>query len=99
MTIIKKFDTEEIKPTKYSKKYLIMSITGLLVLVIIEIWVSNSTVTFGEKFESMQGFKKNLVIENQVLENKIAKSASLTKIASDSASLGFSTPESIKYIR
>ncbi len=100
MTIIKKFDTEEVvRPAKFSKKYIFLSIVGLLMLVVAEIWVSNSTVTFGEKYESMQGFKKNLVMENQILENQIAKQASLSKVASESASLGFSAPESIKYIR
>lgn len=99
MTIIKKFDTEEVKPNKFSKKYIVLSMFGLLSLVMLEIWVSNSTITFGEKFESLQSIRKHLVLENQILENQIAKDSSLTSVASSSASLGFSKPVSIEYIR
>lgn len=99
MTIIKKFDTDEIKPDKFSKRYIVFCIFGLLFLVTLEIWVSNITVTFGEKFESLQSLRKNLILENQILENKIAKESSLSSIASSSASLGFSKTNDIEYIR
>lgn len=99
MTIIKKFDTDEVKPNKFSKKYIVLSIFGILSLVVIEIWVSNTTVTYGEKFESIQNVKKSLTLENQILENEISKNSSLSSVASESLDLGFSKPSSIKYIR
>lgn len=99
MTIIKKFDTEEVKPNKFSKKYIVISMFGLLSLVMLQIWVSNSTITFGEKFDSLQSTRKYLELENQILENQIAQDSSLVSIASSSASLGFSRSVSIEYIR
>ncbi len=99
MTIIKKFDTEEIKPSRLSKKYIVLSIFGLFSLVMLEIWVSNTTVTYGQKFESLQAIRKNLTQENRILENQIAQGSSLSTIASSSASLGFSKLTNIQYIR
>jgi len=98
MTIIKKFEPEEKKPA-YPKKYLSLVILTFFVLTVIEIWASNIVVTYGEKFESLSKLSKSLKMENQVLENEIAKNSSLISIASKSAELGFSKPESIQYIR
>lgn len=98
MTIIKKFEPEEKKST-YPKKYGALIILILFVLVVIEIWASNTVVTYGERLESLSKLSKNMQIENQVLENEIAKNSSLTSIASKSAQLGFLKTESIQYIR
>lgn len=98
MTIIKKFEPEEIKKG-FSKKYIALTVAGLLFLTIVEIWVNNTVVTFGEKFESISRMDRVLSMENQILENEIAKNASLNSLASKSAELGFSRQESIQYIR
>ena len=98
MTIIKTFDTEENK-NKFPKKYIILSILGLFMLTIIEIWASNTAVAFGESFEKLSLSEKNLKMENQILKNEIAKKTSLSNIASRSAELGFSVSQSIQYIR
>ena len=98
MTIIKKFEPEEQK-SKYPKKYIYLAIFTLFILVLTEIWASNTVVTYGGKFESLSRVSKILLVENQILENKIAKDTSLISIASKSATLGFSKSESIQYIR
>lgn len=98
MTIIKKFEPEEIKKG-FSKKYIALILTGLLFLTIVEIWINNTVVTYGEKFESISRMDRVLSMENQILENEIAKNASLNSLASKSAELGFSKQESIQYIR
>lgn len=98
MTIIKKFETTE--PEKgISKKYISLIVFSLFMLMLIEIWVSNNVVTYGEKLEKSLQLTKTLSLENQILENEIAANKSLNKIASKSAELGFSEPESIQYIR
>lgn len=98
MTIIKKFEPEQPKDG-FSKK-LVISIAGcLLVLVLAEIWVSNTVITYGEKFEKLSNLQKALISENQILENEIAKETSLTNLSTKSAELGFSKLESIQYIR
>jgi hypothetical protein len=98
MTIIKKFEPEE--PRKgFSKKYLSLVIVFFFVLMLVEIWVSNNVVTYGEKFDKLSLLARSLALENQILENEIAKSISLNEVASKSAELGFSQPQSIQYIR
>lgn len=99
MTIIKKFGPEvEAKP-KFPKVWVVLTSSLLLILVLIEIWVNNTTVEYGAKFEKIMSFKHILDLENQVLENEIAKDSSLLNISSSSAQLGFSQATSIQYIR
>lgn len=98
MTIIKKFEPEQ--PKNGFSKRLVISIAGcLLVLVLAEIWVSNTVITYGEKFEKLSSLQSALNSENQILENEIAKKASLTNLSTKSAELGFLKPQSIQYIR
>lgn len=99
MTIIKKFGPKEIEKAKFPKIWVVLTSMFLLILVLIEIWVNNATVEYGSKFEKIMTFKQVLDTENQVLENEIAKNSSLISISSSSAQLGFSTPQSIEYIR
>lgn len=98
MTIIKKFEPEENKK-RFPKRYVILTVLGLLALTLVEIWVTNTAVSYGEKFEKLTQAEKNLKMENQILENQIAKSTSLLNIATKSAQLGFSSTQSIQYIR
>lgn len=98
MTIIKKFEpVEQIKG--FSKKYIGLVIAGFFFLMLVEIWANNNVVTYGEKLQQLSSLSKSLSTENQILENEIAKQESLNKIASKSGELGFSSPESIQYIR
>lgn len=96
MTIIKKFEPEK---RRFSKKYIALVSISIFTLIILEIWVNNTMVLYGEKFEKISQLEKNLKMENQILENEIAKSASLQNLSSKSAELGFSRPEKIQYIR
>lgn len=97
MTIIKKF--EPVEPRKFGKKYISFVAIGLFILMLGQIWASNNVVTYGEKLQRLAGLEKTLKMENQLLENEIAKKESFVNIASKSAELGFSEPESIQYIR
>lgn len=98
MTIIKKFKPEEPKKG-FSKKYLGLVSISLFVLMLTQVWISNNVVTYGEKLEKLSTIVKALSLENQILENEIAKQQAMVSIASQSARLGFSEPESIQYIR
>lgn len=98
MTIIKKFEPEE-KKSIYSKKYGVLIGLVLFVLTIVQIWTSNTIVTYGERYDNLSKLSKSLLMENQVLENEIAKEAAITNIALGAARLGFSKSESIQYIR
>lgn len=98
MTIIKKFEPEEQK-RGFSKKIVSLIVVFIFALTLVEIWVSNTVVTYGEKFEKLSSIRETISLENQILENEIAKHTSLGSISSRSAQLGFSRPESIQYIR
>lgn len=77
---------------------MILASATLFILVVFEIWASNTVVSFGGKFEKLSALEKNLKMENQILENEIAKKSSLGVIASKSAELGFLRGQSIQYI-
>lgn len=98
MTIIQKFEPEE-PQNRVPKKYISLVLGGLLVLVLVEIWVSNNMVAYGDKLKKLSDLSKIVHMENQILENEIAKNKSLQNISSKSGELGFSAPESIQYIR
>ncbi|MEK7616836.1 MAG: hypothetical protein AAB414_02190 [Patescibacteria group bacterium] len=99
MTIVKKFDTKNGVKPKFPRFLVGVVSLFLLILVLIEIWLSNTTVEYGSKFEKMAALEKVLEMENQMLRSEIAKHSSLFSISSKSAELGFSPPQSIQYIR
>ncbi len=98
MTITKKFENVE-KISKFPKKYIILTILSLFTLTVSEIWVSNTVIAYGEKYDKLFSLESSLTTENQVLENQIAKDSSLKVIASKSAELGFTSADSIQFIR
>lgn len=98
MTIIKKFDTTELGKG-FLGKYITVAGAFLFILLLAQIWASNNVVTYGEKLERLSALSRSLNLENQLLENEIAKEKSLVNIASQSAKLDFAEPESIQYIR
>lgn len=99
MTIIKTFETDESSGRKVFSKYLGLVVAALFALILIKIWAGNSVIGYGAKYEKLAALEKNLRMENQILENEIAKHSSLGTVASKSAELGFSTTQSIQYIR
>lgn len=98
MTIIKKFKPEDLGKRSRKKPFIIIALC-LLVLIIAQIWVNNTVVSYGGRFENISKLKETLEMENQLLENEIANDSSLTNIATKGAELGFSRLESIQYIR
>ena len=71
----------------------------LIFLVLAEIWVSHSLVTYGEQFKNIENLQTSIQGENQILENQIDELSSLNKVASSSSGLGMELPKEIKYIR
>ncbi len=98
MTIIKKFEPE-LPKNGFSKKLVISIGACLFVLILAEIWVSNTVVSYGDQFEKLSSLQGELNTENQILENEIAKKSSIINVATKSGELGFSRGKSIQYIR
>lgn len=98
MTIIKQFDSEQ-QQKKFSKRFTYPLMFLIVVLVIVEIWVNNALITYGDKLQNMLSLEKTLKMENQILQNEVARSTSLYNVATESARLGFSRSEKVQYIR
>lgn len=88
--------------TVIKKKYASFAATGfflLLPVLLIQVWASNNVAAYGAKLEQLSQQAQGLSLENQLLENEIAKYQSLKNIASFSAELGLTKAQSIQYIR
>ncbi len=98
MTIIKTFDTTD-NQNQFSPRYIFLAAFCLIALMVVEIWANNTIVTYGAKYDNLSKLQQAIRLENQILENEIAKRSSLSTIASESAVLGFSQIENIQYIQ
>lgn len=98
MTIIRQFESQKVDNSLKLKKVSIILTICMIFLILVEIWMNNRQVVYGGKFEEMSRLQQSLKLENQILENEIAKEASLINIASKSASLGFSKPKKVSYL-
>ena len=98
MTIIKNFEIEEPKNNFKSKKFLILTFLFFGVLILVEIWINNISITYGEKFENISKLQQALQLENKILENEIAKYSSLSEISSKSINLGMTKPKNVQYL-
>lgn len=65
----------------------ILLVCGLLSLA--QLWATNRLATQGEELKELQLAAVRIEAENQVLTNQVTTLGSLTRIASDSAALGF----------
>mgnify|MGYP001569946446 CR=1 FL=1 len=96
MTIIKKFEKEQQRVIP--QKFIFISFLILLPLILLQIWAYNTLGSFGEKLSQITSLQNNLNLENQIIENEIAKTSSLQNLASQSAQLGLSSPKEVKYL-
>jgi cell division protein FtsL len=83
----------------YSKRRIIVLLALVLFpLVIMVIWSLNRLSTFGDQISSLQQTKESLLLENQVLENKISELSSIKKIEEVAKSYGFEKISKIEYL-
>ncbi|MBI4040022.1 hypothetical protein HY389_01560 [Candidatus Daviesbacteria bacterium] len=96
---MKKIKLEE-KSSFRSKLFRYAKIGGVLFLVLLflEIWMINRLSTYGEKINKIKQAQASLELENQVLENQIAQSASLLNIQEKANQLGFTQASRVEYI-
>ncbi|MDO8619101.1 MAG: hypothetical protein Q7R49_04145 [Candidatus Daviesbacteria bacterium] len=96
MTITKKMELEESKP--FPRKIIFLGGFVLSVLVILQIWANNTLVTYGTEFEKIRQMQQSLQLENQILENNIAKMSSIDNIATASSILGLEPSKDVQYL-
>ena len=75
--------------TGIQKKYLLFAVLIILPLVLLEIWSVNRLATLGTEINKLENTSSALKLENQVLENGIAKRSSLQQVEAESIKLGF----------
>lgn len=80
---------------------IIFKVSGvfLAVLILLQIWASHTMITQGSNLKKIEDLERQLAQENLILENEIATTAAFLNIATVSASLGFSVPKTVQYIR
>ncbi len=61
----------------------------VLPFVLLEIWSVNRLSTLGVEINKMENTAAALKLENQVLENEIAKRSALSQIGKNAQALGF----------
>lgn len=66
--------------------------------IILQVWVMNRLATLGEEIYKIEMTKSSLVLENQILENKLAERSSLQEIKKYANNLGFKPINSVSHI-
>lgn len=98
MTIVRSFETEEPKNNFKSKKFLVPAFLIFGLLILVEIWVNNTAISYGEKFDNISNLQAVLQMENQLLENEIAKYSSLNEISESATAIGLIKPKNVQYL-
>lgn len=80
------------------KKAAILIVFAVLGGIVLEIWVTNRLVTYGEKIAEIQNAGAKLRMENQVLQNQISEQASLNQMKKYASGLGFRSGGKVEYI-
>lgn len=94
MKLLKFFETESI----FRRKILLFVTLLIFLFSILEIWVVNRLATFGEQINKLSITKSNLELENQMMQNQIARLSSLHEIEKEAINLGFEKIRNIEYI-
>lgn len=91
---------EKIKSYRQFKGRLVIAGVGLfLVLLVADIWSLNRLATLGEQINKFEAASSELRLENQIMQNKIAKLTSLDEIEHRSLLLGFRSIKTIETLK
>ncbi len=83
---------------RFNRKIVFFSLFLILPFVILEIWSINRLATLGVEINKMDVTASSLKLENQVLENAIAKKSSLATIEKNAAALGFQKNRNVQKV-
>ena len=70
-----------------------------LAIFFLEIWAMSRLSTYGNKIQELQNAQVILELQNQLLENTVAETASLVEVDKKAEMLGFGTVKSFEYLR
>lgn len=99
MSKVEKLQTSGKNRSFFTKKKIIsLFVFTLLIGTVLEIWVSNRLATFGEQYTKIEQSISDLTLENQLLEDQIAKRESLSRTEKYAGLSGFEEVNNIEYI-
>ncbi|MFH0937016.1 MAG: hypothetical protein V1808_01860 [Candidatus Daviesbacteria bacterium] len=96
---MKKIKQEEERPKKRLLKVIRVTVVLVLVIFFLEIWMMTRLSTYGNKIQELKQTKDAITLENQILENTIAKNSSLNLVEKKASQLGFGSIKNLEYIK
>lgn len=84
---------------KRKSAYVVSGILLFLSLSILEIWLVNRLVSFGQRMHQLMLAQTTLELENQLLENQLASKTSLNYLSLRSEQLGFASSKNVQYLK
>ncbi|MCL4366873.1 hypothetical protein M1563_01750 [Patescibacteria group bacterium] len=79
-------------------KWLRVALISLVLLCVLEIWITSRLATYGTKVQEIQQATARLTLENQILESKIAEKSSLANLEKTASVYGFAPMKNFDYI-
>ncbi len=83
----------------FSRRMMINLSLVILFGIILEIWAVNRLASFGTQYFKINNSKNELILENQLLKNQIARQSSLSVTADFATSLGFEKISKVSYLQ
>lgn len=71
----------------------------LILFLVFEVWMVNRLSTMGNKISQLSEVKRNLELENQLLESQIAEKSSLQVIEQKASRLGFKSIDKVEALK
>lgn len=81
------------------RKIILVVVIVLIPAAVLEIWSLNRLATFGPEISKIEGVKRSLILENQLLKNEIAEKSSLKQMEQIAKAYGFEKISKIEYIK
>lgn len=95
MSILKKLETDSL----VRKKIIILTLVTITLVAILEIWSVNRLSTYGEEINKLEKTRLALNLENQLIQNEIAKYSALIEIEDYAKFLGFERIHNLEYFK
>lgn len=96
---MKRLQEQSQKPKKQLMKTIKLTIGGLFLFLVLEVWLVNRLSTYGEKIQQIKLAEVSLSLENQNLENEIAQNSALAIMELRAKNLGFENIKNLQYLK
>ena len=80
------------------KKIIVTTLLIVVISLVLEIWSLNRLATFGDQIVKFESATADLSLENQMLENEIAKRSAFKTISEAANSIGFKRTTHVEFV-